>query len=101
MSVIDCFIVETPDSEFTWLKGNVLSLNFFIDLDQIIIINIFYMVISKHPKMIEGRRWLISKYVPDPEEAAEYDVVDDDGADLGGVDKSGFGEVGVSTGVAA
>ena len=59
------------------------------------------MVTSKHPKMIEGSRWLIYNYVPDPDEAAENDVVDNDGAALDGGDKSGLGEVGVSTGVSA
>ena len=57
------------------------------------------MAASKHTKVTEGRQRLISTYVLDRGEAAEYGLVDDDGDDLDEENESGFGESGVSTGV--
>ena len=44
----------------------------FFYLDQIFKIKICHMVASENPEVNEGRRWLISMYVLDPEDAADY-----------------------------
>ena len=57
------------------------------------------MVARKHPKVIEGRRWLTAMGVIDPEEAYNDGVVDVNGASLDEEYDSCSGEAGVSTGV--
>ena len=57
------------------------------------------MVASKHPELIEGRKWLIETYILEPGEAYEDDIVDYDGDPSDEEDGSGLGEVGVRTGV--
>ena len=56
------------------------------------------MVTSKNPEAVEWRWRLIAKDIIYSEEASEYGVVDDDGADLDEEDGSGSGEVGTITG---
>ena len=58
----------------------ILSLIFFIPLDQIPKIKICHMVASEHPEVIEGRRRLIATDVPDSEESAEDGSIGNDGA---------------------
>ena len=65
--------------------------------DQIPKIKIFHIVIIKPAEVIEGRQRSIDMDVIDTEEAADYGVVDDNGADLGKYDDSGSREVGVRT----
>ena len=57
------------------------------------------MIASEHPEEIEGRQWLTTIDVPDPEEAAEDGSIDDDGDSLDEEDESGLGEAGVIKGV--
>ena len=54
MSVIDYFIVETPDDESPLTKA-FLYLISFCDLDQITKIKIWHKVLSKNPGVIKGR----------------------------------------------
>ena len=70
--------------------------HFFVSLDQIPKIKIFYMVASDHTEVIEGRQWLITTYIPKFElDGPNYDDV----AASYEEDDSGLGEVGVSMGV--
>ena len=57
------------------------------------------MVASKHPEVIEGRRWFITTDVLDSEEADEDGSIDNYGAASDEEDDSGSGEAGVRTGV--
>ena len=47
--------------------------------------------------MLEGRRWLISTDVHDPDDISEDGSIDNDGDALFGEDESGSGELDVST----
>ena len=98
MYVIDTFILDTPHVNPPLKKRNV-CLSFFVTLDKIPKIKIFHMVVSEHPKVIEGRWRFIEPNVLDSEEAAEDSSIDNDGADLDEEDESGLGEAGVRTGV--
>ena len=62
-------------------------------------IEIFHMVASKDPEVVEGRRWLIAMDVLDSEEAAEDGSIDNDDAALYEDNESGSGEAGARTGV--
>ena len=73
------------------------SLIRFVSLDKILRIKICHMVANENPEVIEGRQRLISKNVPDPDKAAEYYSIDDDGAAFDEEDVSALGEVVVIT----
>ena len=66
---------------------NVLSIINFVSIYQIPKIKICHMIASEHPEEIEGRQWLTTIDVPDPEEAAEDGSIDDDGDALDKEDK--------------
>ena len=68
MYVIDYFIVETPDDNYPWKRGNILPLIYFCALDQILKIKVYHKVIKKHTKVIEGRRRLIYMDILGPKE---------------------------------
>ena len=70
-------------------EKNVFNLISFVDLDKINKMKICHMVASKHPYVIEVRRWLIATYVLDSEEADEDGSIDNDGAVLDEEDESG------------
>ena len=55
------------------------------------------MVVSEHPKVIEGRQRLIATDFLESEEASDYGSIYGDGADTDEEDESGWGEAGVST----
>ena len=78
---------------------HVLSLIRFFSLAKSPRENIYHMVASEHSEVIEGGCRFISVDALDPEDAAEYGSIDDDGADLGEEENSGLVETGVSTGV--
>ena len=59
-------------------KTNVLFIISFVPIDQTPKIKICHMVESEHPEALEGKRWLISKFVLDSEEAAEDGSIDND-----------------------
>ena len=87
---MDCYATDTPHGKS--LLKIVLSLIRFVSPDQISKIKICHMVASEHTEVIEGRRQLIATDVIDPEEAAEYVSIDDDGDYLDEEDESGLGE---------
>ena len=60
-------------------KRNVLSLIFFVPLDQNPKIKICHMVASENTEVIEGRRRLVATYVLDSEEVDEDGSIDNDG----------------------
>ena len=74
--------MDTPEGKSPWTKQNVLSLLYFVSLDHIPKLKLFHMVASEHPEIIGGMRQLIFTDVLDPDEAAEYGSIDNDGADL-------------------
>ena len=55
------------------------------------------MVASGHPKAIKGRWQLIEINFIEPEDAYQYDVVDNYGSDLDEEDDISLGEAGVIT----
>ena len=57
------------------------------------------MVVSEHPGVIEGRRWLIATGVIYYEEESQDGSIDNDGSDLDEEDESGLREAGARTGV--
>ena len=80
MSVIDIFVMETPGGKSPWTKQSVFYIVRFFALEQIPKIKRCHMVVSEHPKVIEGERWLINMDVINTEEASEGGMVDADGA---------------------
>ena len=56
------------------------------------------MVASKHPGVIEGRWWLITRDFFDSEEAYGGGYIDNDGAASDEEGDSGLGEAGMRTG---
>ena len=83
------------------MKKILLSILRFGALYQITNINIYHKVTRKHTKVIEGRWRLNTTDVPEPEEAHEYDLVDDGGSTSDGEYEGGLGETGLSTDVYA
>ena len=80
--VIDSFTAETPNVNSLWTKRNILSIIYFVPLDQTARIKICHMVASEHPDVIEGRRRLIATNVLYSEEASEDGSIDNYGADF-------------------
>ena len=99
MSIIDCFAAETPHVKSPWMKENVISLIWFVSLDQIPNMKICHMVACQHPEVVEGRQCLIDTNIIDPEDTYYYGSIDDDDDALDKEDDSGLGEAGLSTGV--
>ena len=73
-----------------------MSLVRFFSLDEIPKINIFHMVATDHPEVIEGRRRLITVDVLDYEETAEDASIVHDDADFDEEDGSGLLWAGVT-----
>ena len=99
VSVIDCFVAETPDGKFPW--RNIVCLSFVFYLDQITKIKIYHMIVIVHPKVIEGKEMVDFQKVFSLGEEADDGVVDNYWDALDKYGENGLGEVGVITCVAA